>query len=140
MQQVDLLNTRKVLRLSQQICVHVKILSRITIILNGLLALVLLQSAAKLKVLLSDMSEDSCPFLRGITTALPSTVVQFDAAVKTLVDFKVILVAKCFATLVDVACECDRVWMGYHLVISDLAPHRGNLAKLTAIGATRELT
>ena len=64
----------------------------------------------------------------------------FDAAVHTLVDFKVILAAKSFATLVDVACECGRVWMGYHLVILDNAPHPGNMAKLTAIGATCELT
>ena len=35
----------------------------------------------------------------GITTTLPSAVVRFDAAVHTLVDFKMILAAKSFATL-----------------------------------------
>ena len=64
---------------------------------------------------------------------------RFDAAVYTLVDFKVTLVAKSSATLVDVACESGfRVWMGGHYVFLDNAPHRGNLAKMAAIDATRE--
>ena len=116
--------------------VHAKIDQRITVILDSEGELLLLRFR-QFEVHRSDML-DRCRLLyASISTPVPGAVEWFDVEMGASMNLQFVLIRECPATMVKIAGYSGRV--SCFLVIEDIGPIGGNLVKLTAINATREL-
>ena len=116
--------------------VHAKVHQRITVILDSEGELPFLRFW-QFEVHHPDML-DRCRLLyASISTPVPGAVERFDVEMGASMSLQMVSIIECPATMVKIAGYDGRV--SCYLVIEDIGPIGGNLVKLTAINATREL-
>ena len=101
------------------------------------LRLLLLQGYGKFEVHHSDMGERCFLSSTSITTPVPGAVEWLDVEMGASMSLQMVLIIECPATIVKIACYDGHV--SCYLVIADIGPIGGNMVKLTATNATREL-